>query len=498
MSAHKTAEVVNFPAQYRLSPSELFAAMLERWIFFGDRPDTRGIETGHFAEGARGLFEACEAEARAGRQPTPLSLIQNQGVSPGQLSDCANGFAHYAFRADELADELRRVQARPKAAQLLEDLIPAVLAGDDVADRLDCVVELCQVGRDEADTFTHTYTVDDLLDARADDLPQLLPGWGLQDIHLLAAQPGIGKTHFAISIGLCAASGLPLLAHFHHSKPLNVVFVQEEMPAHLFGDYVAKALDGLGLNAESVEGRFVCTPPMAGFNFSNATDRARLTRFLDERVSTGFAPDLLIMDSVHQVQDVTKPSDGADVRRFFRERLQPLRERYRCGILPLHHTSKGVFSRERKVEDEALIADSIQYLAASDSATLMLSAKDPRQRILKTVKSRTANSKPRPMRFEFHNPHGPGGGHYLRFVEAISDDVAQAESRPRSKGNRALDLLEQRPGRENARTKAELSRLADCNERTVRRALETDPRVKTVPGVGPRGAHLFYIEDNDE
>lgn len=210
----------------------------------------------------------------------------------------------------------------------------------------------------------------DVLSMIQDDPPPidwLLEGWLAKgDCSILVGAPYVGKSWVTLDLALTQALGLPTLGHFA-STPRRVLVVDEENPA----DEVWRRLRMLCTawdvkNSKAADGHLFIAQPCQGFSFREETAALSLM----EQVNI-IRPDLIIFDSLIAISDVRDENSAIEVRRFFHDRLYPLRSICGSTVLSVHHTSKAVYNRDRDVADEALPRGSIDMLGAPDSAFLL-------------------------------------------------------------------------------------------------------------------------------
>src|SRR5690348_14081627 len=184
----------------------------------------------------------------------------------------------------------------------------------------------------------HQFSVADFLQL---DLPPrellidpILPKKGLAMLH---AYRGIGKTHLALAIGYCAASGGKLFNTWSAPQPRRVLYLDGEMPAGAMQERLAAIVAG-----------FEAQPPDPGYFMMLSadqiedglpdlgTDEGRAE--IDAAAARAMA-DLIIVDNCSTLIRTGKENEGDS---WLSVQSWALTHR-RCGrsILFVHHDGKG-------------------------------------------------------------------------------------------------------------------------------------------------------------
>lgn len=190
-----------------------------------------------------------------------------------------------------------------------------------------------------------------MLTMRADLLDALVapsePSWLVHSLlatgyfALLAGTPGVGKSYFSYSLGLCVASGTPFLGHAVRRGP--VLYFDEENGDDA-GHYVRELLRGM-------------PEPGGGWtsDFHWYIDELG-SKSVDDRYDTMYSlaqtlqPALIIIDTAAQALGIRDENDNSEASRHI-EGLRLLRRRGgpNCTVLLLKHARVDPISGKRDI-----------------------------------------------------------------------------------------------------------------------------------------------------
>jgi len=190
----------------------------------------------------------------------------------------------------------------------------------------------------------------------------------LGDISLIVGEPGCGKSWVTLDLAITQALGLPTMGHFH-TDPRRVLLVDEENPADEVWRRLRHILAAWEVSPEGLSERLFISKPCQGFSFREPSFVKAIQRQIDE-----LQPEIIIFDSLTAIADIRDESKAPEVRRFYHDRLYPLRALNNATIICVHHTSKAVYQIERTVRAQAFARGSIDFLAGCDSALLLENA----------------------------------------------------------------------------------------------------------------------------
>lgn len=288
----------------------------------------------------------------------------------------------------------------------------------------------------------------ELLAARIEAPPQILPGWALPDIHLVAGPSYSGKTLESYQIGVQLALGMKVMGQWRYPVAVNSLFIQAEMSMLESQLYLQRVCDGLGVSPAALRGRLSFLGHEHGFSFRNADDFARLERILKERFDGDTRIGMVFVDSISECSGIESQDSREDVREFFRDFVRPWARRFACGVVCAHHTNKQALSQVRMVDDQALISGSEAFVSAVSSARVVLRLrKEHSERFVRVVKGR-ASREQRSFVYKFTNPPGPHDPVRLDFqrFEDGSNAAATTPTEP-SALDRVKLYLESHPGK---------------------------------------------------
>jgi hypothetical protein len=190
------------------------------------------------------------------------------------------------------------------------------------------------------------------------------------DCATLVGTPGAGKSWITLDIGIAGACELPILGQFKLDKAIKTLIVDEENTV----DEVKRRLQCISraweINPELLAGKLFITSPSQGFSFRDEPFVASLTKMVTE-----IEPDLIVLDSATAVADIEDENKASQVRRFFHDRLYPLRAICGSTILIVHHTNKMAYQKDPSSTETGMTRGSIDFLAAPDSSILLLPTK---------------------------------------------------------------------------------------------------------------------------
>jgi hypothetical protein len=190
---------------------------------------------------------------------------------------------------------------------------------------------------------------------------------------LFVGSSGIGKSTAFIQMGICWAIGKPCFG-IKPRGPLKILYVQaenDEGDLCEMRDGVLKHLGDLTDKEEELyRENFICV-----FESSRTSGEfiTQIELLLEEH-----SPDLLILDPALSYIG-GDANEQQTVGGFLRNLLNPLLQKYKCGVLIVHHTNKP----NAKRDDTKKVANDFAYAGTGSAewanwarAVLILSAKD--------------------------------------------------------------------------------------------------------------------------
>jgi hypothetical protein len=175
------------------------------------------------------------------------------------------------------------------------------------------------------------FTPSSLADIARKKQSHLIDGIFLKpSVNILVGDSGLGKTAFAIQLGLSVAAGLPWLGR--NTSQGRVLFVDAESPVSELQKMVETISQFLGLNTPPENDFLVWSP---NWDVSFAGDfRSALKRVVDER-----QPELVVVDSLRDVfpEAETKNPEATKVINF----LRTLMKGSGTSFVLIHHLRKG-------------------------------------------------------------------------------------------------------------------------------------------------------------
>jgi KaiC/GvpD/RAD55 family RecA-like ATPase len=174
------------------------------------------------------------------------------------------------------------------------------------------------------------------------DIPQksfivdpFLPERGLIEIY---AKPGVGKTTFALSLGMAVALGSPFLK-WNAPKPKQVLYIDGEMPPSDMQERARATAQYFGVDALEVENFKILNRDMNNGQLSDIGETSGQREF---DVATNNA-DLIILDNLSALRFTGKENE-ADSWSIIQRWLLEMRGRGKTVII-LHHAGKDGTSR---------------------------------------------------------------------------------------------------------------------------------------------------------
>ena len=162
-----------------------------------------------------------------------------------------------------------------------------------------------------------------------------LPERGLIEIY---AKPGVGKTTFALSLGMAVALGSPFLK-WNAPKPKQVLYIDGEMPPSDMQERARATAQYFGVDALEVENFKILNRDM---NNGQLPDIGETSGQREFDVATNNA-DLIILDNLSALRFTGKENE-ADSWSIIQRWLLEMRGRGKTVII-LHHAGKDGTSR---------------------------------------------------------------------------------------------------------------------------------------------------------
>ena len=234
---------------------------------------------------------------------------------------------------------------------------------------------------------------------KPEPIPWLLEGRiAFGDCSLIVGPPASGKSWLTYEIAVAGSMGLPILGRHAHEGGLRVLLVDEENTR----DEVMRRLwlltQAWQVNPKALSEQLMVTKPCQGWSFRDTSG----VYALHQQVAA-FKSDVVIFDSLIAVATIQDETDSTQVRRFFHDRVYPLRDICGSTMVFVHHTNKGAYLYERLSAPAGLVRGSIDFVAAVDSALLVeaRSAKDSEKVVYRmdSIKVRRGSA-PAPEHFE--------------------------------------------------------------------------------------------------
>lgn len=176
---------------------------------------------------------------------------------------------------------------------------------------------------------------DDFFEREEEPIPWVVDGWlAAQDIAVLAAEGGMGKSFISLDLAVSLVTGAPFLGHLHVGTGHTVLYLDEENALRLARRRVRQLLRGRGItDPNAVRGR-LRYHVQNGYNLDDRASRTSLVQAIDR-----IRPSWVVLDTMIRFHDGDENSN-VDMSRFFNAHLKPIRSAYGCGFMVLHHLSK--------------------------------------------------------------------------------------------------------------------------------------------------------------
>ena len=162
-----------------------------------------------------------------------------------------------------------------------------------------------------------------------------LPERGLIEIY---AKPGVGKTTFALSLGMAVALGSPFLK-WNAPKPKQVLYIDGEMPPSEMQERARATAQYFGVDALEVENFKILNRDMNNGQLPDINETSGQREF---DIATNNA-DLIILDNLSALRFTGKENE-ADSWSIIQRWLLEMRGRGKTVII-LHHAGKDGTSR---------------------------------------------------------------------------------------------------------------------------------------------------------
>lgn len=209
-----------------------------------------------------------------------------------------------------------------------------------------------------------------------------------KSIHLIYADPGVGKSTIAIQLAASLSSGTKLFGQLDVPRPRRVYYIQMESSYE-------ETIDRLRLIKETVPmnfGNLWIDDKLKGVNVCKE-EHGRMV--IDRIRENCIIPELVIIDPIYAIVSGGLSKD--DVASSFCRFSSLLQSELDCAVLHLHHTSKDVYSQDGKKIDRDNSFYGSQWLAAHPHNMFHLTKPDPKRHDRVTLyrkKSRNANLLP--------------------------------------------------------------------------------------------------------
>lgn len=156
-----------------------------------------------------------------------------------------------------------------------------------------------------------------------------------REIAMLYADPGAGKSRFALMLAVCLAGGVPCLK-WKIPQPKKVLYVEGELPGHEFQERIKSAIRETGAKPELVAQNFGTWTELPDFGqIPPLNSKTGREEFLER--AKGY--DVVIIDSLFTLtrfdeKGATKCTEELNAT------LRALRD-LGCAVLAIHHAGKG-------------------------------------------------------------------------------------------------------------------------------------------------------------
>jgi hypothetical protein len=322
-----------------------------------------------------------------------MATAQRKQVEREMKGDLGDGKIPSGNRNDaltSLAGSMRRRNMDPEA------ILAALLAENQVKcnpplDEDEVLAIVNSVGRYEADPDASPKTVASkqreisVVDIATmigppPDIEWIIPSrLARGDCAIIVGPPGCGKSWVTMDLAVSGALGGKILGEWQVSKPLRVLYVDEENPVdevnrRLHGIFNATVSNGQRPKAAlDLAARLHVFTPCQGFTFR---EKEGWIVPLAGMVSS-IEPDLIIFDSMTAVSGIIDENKATEVRAFFHDKLYPLRRICNSAILCVHHSNKKAYETEgnETTVKDGQIRGSIDYLGAVDACLFAGAAK---------------------------------------------------------------------------------------------------------------------------
>jgi len=247
---------------------------------------------------------------------------------------------------------------------------------------------------------------------------------------LLVGSTGIGKSTAAIQMGVCWAVGRECFGIKPHGE-LKILYIQAENDEGDLCEMRDGALEHLKLTSKEEDRlgkNFLCVleSSRTGIEFIG-----QLELLLEEH-----SPDLLILDPAFSYIG-GDANQQETVGRFLRNLLNPLLQKYNCGVLIVHHTNKT----NPKGDDRKKLANDFAYAGAGSAewanwarAVLILSAKDDNGlrelRIAKRFRLGWKDADRMPTKIRLLRQNSEGNGLFYTELSAMETMLARPSKAP--------------------------------------------------------------------
>lgn len=232
-----------------------------------------------------------------------------------------------------------------------------------------------------------------------------LPEAGLAMVY---ARRGVGKTWFAMSLGLAVARGEDFLG-YTTPTPRRVLYFEGEMPLADVQDRL-KQLNGPGTADLFILASELMFREGRRFNLNDDTDQESLDRTLTRLERDGRRPDLIIIDNLSSLGGGTDENSNSDLDKLLQWMLRLRHAGY--TVLMVHHAGKGGDQRGASRRED-LLDTTISLKAPVDPAASSAGAVFD----LEFTKTRGRSPNPRSMRLslrpdedgrlQFHTQRSP-------------------------------------------------------------------------------------------
>jgi len=220
-----------------------------------------------------------------------------------------------------------------------------------------------------------SYNIQDILTRPMPKMEWLIENIIRKSAHTyLYGHPGSFKTSFALYCALNASLGKDVF-HFKVEKPLNILWIDEEMGAEGVQYLLHKISKGMGLNAESFKNVHFIVWTDNGLDIIE-TLPATLFVHLSEFERQKKPIDLIVFDSIAKGFAYDE-KDKSFVRRIH-SGLKPVRTKHKVAMLFIHHSRKGTYSSKGMNE----ISGSHEFAAQCDDLLCLDNVSTNRYRLV--------------------------------------------------------------------------------------------------------------------